>query len=239
LAELIREAYAALFDHDVKAHRLNDEELRKFFRGQEVGGPITVQSNVSTFKTLARFGDFDTDPGMITLPELMHSVKKLDEDIHAWLKSHDELESRIRSLEPFHVRLDRLSLQTNKYFTDAIAAAESELFHASHVLAWIGFTEIFYEPFTGRNIITQDPKFQPKTFEELRRESDHKIIEHGKQLGFYSEGTKKTLQGMVNDRNRCAHGAGYDPNLNETISFLKKIFDMIEFLQANHGTLWA
>jgi hypothetical protein len=41
---------------------------------------------------------------------------------------------------------------------------------------------------------------------------------------------------MVNDRNRCAHGSGYEPDLNETLSFLKKVFDMIEYLQSNLGS---
>lgn len=238
-AALVRKAYAELFEHHSRAHRLDNETLKRFFLGQDIGGPVVQEGVLRTFKTLIKFGDFDADPNMIELPELIRSVETLNQNVNAWLKYHEELRARMRALAIFHSRLKQLSLESNESLTDAIVAAEAALFRSSHVLAWIGFTEVLYKPFTIYHIVTQDPNWRPKTVEELRRASDSSIVNSGERLGFYAEGTRKTLQGMVNDRNRCAHGAGYDPDLHETLAFLKKIFDMIEFLRVNHGDIWS
>lgn len=77
-----------------------------------------------------------------------------------------------------------------------------------------------------------------KRTENLLRANDYDRIEAGwKQLGFYDRATEKTLNGLLNNR-RCAHGSGYDPDLNETLAFLKKVVDMIEYLKTRPGSRW-
>jgi hypothetical protein len=243
-ANAVRVAYDDLFTHYPDAHRQDDVTLRAFFQRQEPGGPEKQGAILRTFKTLVRFGDFDSDPrssaiNAIELAELVRSVEVLDHDVHEWLKGHNEPRARMEALYPMHMRLHELSLQDNEALRDGILAAEAGLLAASHVLAWTGFTDILYRPFTIDNIVTRDPRWKPKTMEELRRGADSRIIDSGKKLGFYDEGTRKTLQGMASDRNRCAHGSGHDPDLNETLLFLKKIFDMIEYLQGKLRGHWA
>jgi hypothetical protein len=60
---------------------------------------------------------------------------------------------------------------------------------------------------------------------------DYDLIEVGKELGLYDNTAMKTLHGLLNDRNRCAHGSKYSPDLNETLGFLSKLLHMIEDLQ--------
>ena len=243
-ADAVRTAYDDLFAHYPDAHREDDETLRTFFRGQDLGGVQVQGAVLTTFKTLVKFGDFDTHPessanNTIELPELVRSVEALGHNVDEWLAAHNELRARMNALGLMRRRLKDLSLEHNEPLRDGILAAEVELFSASHVLAWTGFTDILYKPFTVDAIEAENFEWKPKTIEELRRGKDFQTIEAGKKLGFYDEGTRKTLQGMLNDRNRCAHGSGYSPDLNETLAFLKKVFDMIEHLQTRLGSRWA
>jgi hypothetical protein len=243
-ADAVRTAYDDLFAHYPDAHREDDETLRTFFRGQDLGGVQVQGAVLTTFKTLVKFGDFDTRPessanNTIELPELVRSVEALGHNVDEWLAAHNELRARKDALGLMRKRLKDLYLEHNEPLRDGILAAEVELFSASHVLAWTGFTDILYKPFTVDAIEAENFEWKPKTVEELRRGKDFQTIEAGKKLGFYDEGTRKTLQGMLNDRNRCAHGSGYSPDLNETLAFLKKVFDMIEHLQTSLGSRWA
>jgi len=147
--------------------------------------------------------------------------------------------SQDRGAPPQRGRLDRLSLeqQQRELLKDSIRAAEADLFSAAHVLAWSGFTGFFYKPFTVDAIQAEHPDWEMRKIDNLLRFKDYQLIEAGwKELGFYNRGTEKTLQGLLNDRNRCAHGSGYFPDLNETWAFLKKLFDMIEYLQNSPGS---
>lgn len=246
-ADAVRAAYDDLFAHYPDAHRQDDETLRTFFRGQGLGGAEVQRAVLSTFKTLVKFGDFDTDPrsaanSAIELPELVRSVEALDHSVDEWLKGHNKLRARMEALDPMRGRLDALSLEQQQHesIKDSIRAAEAELFSAAHVLAWIGFTGFFYEPFTVDAVKAEHPDWEMKKIENLLRANDYDRIEAGwKQLGFYDRASEKTLHGLLNDRNRCAHGSGYDPGLNETLAFLKKLVDMIEYLKTRPGSRWA
>jgi hypothetical protein len=59
----VRAAYDGLFIHYPDAHRQDDVTLRAFFQRQDPGDPKKQGAILRTFKTLARFGDFDSDPG--------------------------------------------------------------------------------------------------------------------------------------------------------------------------------
>ena len=102
-ADAVRTAYDDLFAHYPDAHREDDETLRTFFRGQELGGAQVQGAVLTTFKTLVRFGDFDTRPessanNAIELPELVRSVEALGHNVDEWLAAHNELRARIDAL---------------------------------------------------------------------------------------------------------------------------------------------
>jgi hypothetical protein len=244
-ADAVRTAYDDLFEHYEDAHRQDDETLRIFFEGQGVGGMEVQRAVLRTFKTLVAFGDFDTSPkssaaSRIELPELVRSIETLNYNASEWLKSHNKILGRMEELYPIRRRLDALSLEReqSELFQDAILAAEAELHRASHVLAWSGFTGFFYKPFSIDLIKAEHPELDMKKIEGSMK-TDYSRIQGGWQLfGFYDRGTEKTLQGLLNDRNRCAHGSGYAPNFNEVFAFLKKLFDMIDHLQSGPGNRW-
>lgn len=246
-ANLIREAYSDIFrDHD-NAHTLvGTASLKQIFSARAIGGKEKIQDIVRTFEIFVLFGDFDTKIGtIITHPEVMRAVDELDIAIHAWRQSHDTLASDMKNLGGLRKRLHQISLAANERdpIADAITAAESKLYRSSHVLAWIGFTEFFYRPFSVDSLRVEN--FKAKTLEELRHASDWNLVTHGGTgtekkpgLNLYSSTTMKTLQSLVNDRNRCAHGGEFKPELPQTMVFITRIFDMIEFLRTEHGNLW-
>ena len=90
----------------------------------------------------------------------------------------------------------------------------------------------------SRVLPAEHPELDMKKIEGSMK-TDYSRIQGGWQLfGFYDRGTEKPLQGLLNDRNRCAHGSGYAPNFNEVFAFLKKLFDMIDHLQSGPGNRW-
>jgi hypothetical protein len=140
-ADAVREAYGELFTHYPRAHRLDDETLRTFFQGQEIGGAEVQRAVLRTFKTLIKYGDFDTDPksptyNAIELPELMRSVDTLNQHIHDWFKTHNKLRAQMTALDPMRSRLESLTLDNKDALRDSILAAEAGLFGASH--GWHG-----------------------------------------------------------------------------------------------------
>lgn len=241
-ADAVRAAYDDLFALYPKAHREDDRTLSTFFQSQ-VEGQAAVQSAVlNTFRTLVKFGDFDTDSASlanrtIDLPELVQSVEDLERNAREWLDAQVNIQAKLVAVDPFRVRLKELSLEHDELIRDGFTAAEAGLFRASHVLAWSGFTEFLYEPFTIGKVGTLRPKIT--TQDDLDRASDFDLIQVGKELGFYNETTKKTLHGLLNDRNRCAHGSRYDPDLNETLGYLSKILHVISDLQIAPNGSWA
>jgi hypothetical protein len=152
-ADAVRTAYDDLFALYPHADREDDKTLSTFFQGQ-VQSQVQVQRAVlKTFRTLVRFGDFDTESGShvektIDLPELVRSVEALGNKASEWLDTHSEIQAKLEALRPLHTRLDRLSLEKDELLRDSLTAAEAGLFRASHVLAWSGFTDFLYQPFT-------------------------------------------------------------------------------------------
>jgi hypothetical protein len=241
-ADAVRAAYDDLFALYPKAHREDDKTLSTFFQSQ-VQGQAAVQSAVlNTFRTLVKFGDFDTDSASlanrtIDLPELVQSVEALERNAHEWLEAQENIQAKLAAIDPFRARLKELSLEQDELLRDSLTAAEAGLFRASHVLAWSGFTEFLYKPFTISKVRTLRPKIT--TEDDLDRAPDFDLIQVGKELGFYNETTKKTLHGLLNDRNRCAHGSRYDPDLNETLGYLSKVLHVISDLKTAPNGLWT
>lgn len=62
MASALRGAYSDLFAIYPDAHMRDDNELRDYFRAHSEAGDRAVQAMVATFKTLARFANFDDAP---------------------------------------------------------------------------------------------------------------------------------------------------------------------------------
>jgi len=197
---------------------------------------------VSTFKTLLMFGDFDAVSGplgTIDLPELVQRVEALDSVVRRWLSVHNEVQARLKALAPLHKRLDDLRLEREGLLRDGLRAAEADLLSASHTLAWGGLVDFLYKPFTVEAVNDKRPRWQLESLEDLHAKPDSQLINVGKELGYYGESTRKTLQGLLHDRNRCSHGSGYSPVLDDVQGFYSKIFHVITDLRTTPGSPWA
>jgi hypothetical protein len=241
-ADAVRTAYDDLFALYPHADREDDKTLSTFFESQVQAKDPVPRIVLTTFRTLTKFGDFDTDSesyseGRVDLPELVRSVEALEGKAREWLGAHNEIQLKLATLRPLHARLDGLLLEKDDLLQDSISAAEAGLFRASHVLAWSGFTDFLYRPFTTESVRTVRSRIE--TSEDLHRTSDYDLIKVGKELRFYGNTMMKTLHGLLNDRNRCAHGSEYSPDLHETLGFLSKLLHMIEELQATPSGHWA
>ena len=242
-ADAVRTSYDDLFALYPHADREDDKTLSTFFQSQ-VQGQAAVQSAVlRTFRTLTKFGDFDADSEAsankaIDLPELIRSVEALESQAHEWLNSQSQIQAKLEAVAPLRKRLDGLSLEQDELLRDSLTAAEAGLFRASHVLAWGGFTDFLYKPFTIGKVKSKRPAWKINTRDDIYRTSDYQLIEVGKELEFYDNTTMKTLHGLLNDRNRCAHGSKYLPDLNETLGFLSKLLHMVKDLQTSPNGHW-
>jgi hypothetical protein len=171
-ADAVRMAYADLFADFPDAHRKEDSTLRAWFQAQVEGQDQVQRKVLRTFRTLVRFGDFDTDPDWFAtktpdLPELVRSVEGLGNQVRKWLEEQYEIQAKLEALAPLHKRLDELVLEQDELLRDSFTAAEAGLFRASHVLAWSGFTDFLYKPFTIAVVTTVRPKI--KTRDDLDR----------------------------------------------------------------------
>jgi hypothetical protein len=250
LADLMKKEYSGLFGRYKNANDKSIEDIKKFFQacGQTEG---TAHKQAKTFKILASLGDFDSSLDMVTrIPEVVGKIDLLEEAILAWRKSDAEINGRVRQLKPYRSRLEGLTLAANQKgpIADAITAAEAGLYSASHVLAWIGFTEFFYRPFVSQIIDFQDADF-PMPLEEVRAKTDARLVRLGgtgeyknnkkvNGLNLYSKDIEEQLLSMVSRRNKCAHGGEFrEPTIHDAIDFLTDILAMIDRLRSERGWL--
>jgi hypothetical protein len=249
-ADAVRKAYGDLFKHYPDAHRQNDEVLRTFFERQMESDHEAqrkhekLRKTVNTFKTLLPFGDFDaalrsSSNKRVDLPELVQGVEALNNAAEIWLNVHSEVQLRLEAFSPLRKRLDDLALEQPELLRDSLSAAEARLFRASHVLAWGGLVDFLYKPFDIDAVNDKYSKWRLESMEDLYVKQDLQLIVLGKELGYYRETMRRTLEGLLNGRNRCAHGSGYDPVLEDTLGFVNQILNVITDLKATPGSLWA
>jgi hypothetical protein len=231
-AEAVRSAYSELFRLYRDAHRKDDQALKDVFQGRGGIGQVAQQAALATFRTLVQFGDFDSAmessvTRVIELPEFLKTVVTLETDSRHLLLTYELIQSRVKSLEPILERLDELNLEQSLLLHESVLAAQAGLFRASHVLAWIDFSDYLSKlvaPDTGSNSSPDSVDDEP------RRPKDIALINIGRRLRLYNEATKKVLEGLLNDRNQCAHPSEYNPNLNDTMTFLGRLIGVMEAL---------
>lgn len=168
------------------------------------------------------------------LQDLLAKVVALESEARHLLASHESATARTITLEDSYDRLDKLSVPQDELFREALGAVEHGLYRAAHVLAWAGFLDFLHEYFTAdgfASISRVRPKWKPVAAEDLREQTDHAVIEAGRDAGFYNKTLMKALHGLLNRRNECAHPSEYFPNLNETLGYLAELFQRIAYLQ--------
>jgi hypothetical protein len=236
-AAAVRAAYAALFHQYRDAYRKDDETLKTFFHGRQGLGPVAQVAALKTFRVLVQFGDFEASTqssahSVIEVPEFVASVVALGASARQLLAEYEVARGRIEVFEPIGKRLEALSLEHGVLFRESLRAARAGLFRASIVLAWSDFAE-YLSRLISVNSGVQDDASASEDYQPRR---DARLVNTGKTLRLYGETTRKTLEGLLNDRHQCAHPTPYDPGVRETEVFLTRLIGVMEDLQKRWPT---
>jgi len=169
------------------------------------------------------------------LHKVLERIHSFEREAHLILSRHETAPSRVVLLEQSYKRLSGLSIIQDELFREALRCVENELFRAAHVMAWAGFMDYL------ENRVAQGglpklkqcrPNWKVKSIEDLREQvPEYQLIEAFSDIGFVTKNEKKSLLGLLNKRNECAHPSNYSPGLNETLGFISELLQRIEILK--------
>jgi hypothetical protein len=155
-------------------------------------------------------------------------VQELDLEIQTILSTYESSPSRVITLEKSYADLADLSLDQDELFREALRAVEQGLFRAAHVLAWAGFTDWLHHLLADHHLkAVQEavPKWRIKKAEDFRDYSEFQVIDVGKSAKAYADKTKRSLHGLLDRRNECAHPSDYFPDLNMALGYITDLLD--------------
>lgn len=153
---------------------------------------------------------------------------RLDLEVRSILSTYESSPARVITLEKSYADLESLSLAQDELFREALRAVEQGLFRAAHVLAWAGFTDWLHHLLADHHLkAIQEavPKWKIKKAEDFREHSDFQVIEAGKSAKVYVDSTKRSLHGLLDRRNECAHPSDYYPDLNMALGYITDLLD--------------
>jgi hypothetical protein len=166
---------------------------------------------------------------------LMRSSRAFAAEAHAILGRHESSPSRVVLLEDSYRKLTALSLKQDELMRQALRCMESELYRASHVMAWAGFMDFLEEKLASDSFArlhAERPKWVFGSIEELRETVvEHQIVEVTMPVGLCAKSEMKALLGLLNKRNECAHPSNFFPGLNESLGYFSELLKRIEALR--------
>lgn len=131
--------------------------------------------------------------------------------------------ARARELRDLVRDLDKLPIDVQGYFQEAVQCLEYRLTRASIVLSWAGFFYTASQHLFAQHesaLRTKYDKWSFNSFEELletRREAE--LIEAMSQLKMINKADRRQFDGQLSQRNKCAHPTLYKPSLNAAIGY--------------------
>lgn len=168
-----------------------------------------------------------------TVRDALARVADLEAEAKAILATHEASGDRLISLEDSYANLGQLSLAQDELFRESLRAVQSGLFRAAHVLAWAGFIDFLHNLLATTHVTALTaamPKWTVAAPEDLRDHSDFQVIESGKTAKVYKINTMRSLHGLLDRRNECAHPSDYFPDLNMTLGYVSELIDRIKRL---------
>lgn len=172
---------------------------------------------------------------MNSLTEVLSRARRFEKAAHSILGTHEASRSRVVLLEDTYKQLGLLSLKQDELFRQALRCTESQLYRASHVMAWAGFMDFLEEKLSSDGLAKlriARPNWKLKSLDDLRElQTEYAIIEAARDVDLCTKSEMKALHGLLNKRNECAHPTDYFPDLNETLGFLSELLSRIQILQ--------
>lgn len=169
-------------------------------------------------------------PELIT--QWQQKAAAAQEEAHRILARHEGAsKSRVIVLEDLLRQLAASSLPTDVqgYFKEALTCLEHDARRAAIVLSWSGFFYMLCEKLYSQYeamLRIEYPKWQFANFEELKEgQKEFQLIEAMKRVGFISKAEMQQFQGLLGQRNQCAHPTRFQPGLNEAIGFVSQVLN--------------
>lgn len=154
------------------------------------------------------------------------------EEAHKILAIHEgAVKSRVIVLEDVMRKLAASPLppDVQNYFREAVICLEHDARRAAIVLSWAGFFYILCEKMFNQyeaELRAAYTNWQFASFEELKETyNEFQLIEAMKKVGLISKAEMRQFQGLLAQRNQCAHPTRYQPGMNEALGFVSQVLD--------------
>ncbi|OON67773.1 hypothetical protein [Hymenobacter sp. CRA2] len=154
------------------------------------------------------------------------------EEAHRVLAVHEgAVKSRVIVLEDVMRKLTASPLPSDvqDYFREAITCLEHDARRAAIVLSWAGFFYTICEKLYSQHeaaLRMAYPNWQFTSFEELKETyNEFQLIEAMRKVSLISKPEMRQFQGLLAQRNQCAHPTRYQPSMNEALGFVSQVLD--------------
>lgn len=170
------------------------------------------------------------------LEDFVARLRAFEKEAHGILSAHEAASSsRLVLLEDSYNKLSALSVRQDELLRQSLRCIENELFRAAHVMAWAGFMDFLEEKLASdglKKLQKAYPNWKAATVEDLRENVvEYQLIVAARTLGLCGKTEMKSLHGLLNKRNECAHPSDYFPLLNETLGYFAEILQRIGQIQ--------
>lgn len=166
------------------------------------------------------------------LAQWQYKAAAAQEEAHRILARHEGAsKSRVIVLEDLLRQLAASSLPTDVqgYFKEALMCLEHDARRAAIILSWAGFFYTLCEKLYNQHeaaLRMSYPKWEFTNFEELKEgQKEFQLIEAMKKVRLISKPEAQQFQGLLGQRNQCAHPTRFQPGLNEAIGFVSQVLD--------------
>jgi hypothetical protein len=140
--------------------------------------------------------------------------------------------SRAASLELTWRTLAALSANQEDLLKEAVQATEYGLYRSAHVSAFAALADALYDRLDRLACLgplqARYPSWHLTSIADLEdTQTEHAVADAAKQVGCITKAQLKFFHGLLHQRNQCAHPTGYAPDLDQTLGYLKSVFDLI------------
>jgi hypothetical protein len=159
-------------------------------------------------------------------------VKRFERAAHDLLAQHETAPSRVISLAETRKQVGILNLKQTELLEESLKAMEGMLYRPAIVMAWAAFMDFLQERLAESQMAplhAHYPKWSKwATLDDLRENvTEFAMLDASRKLGLLTKAELKALQGLLSQRNECAHPSGYKPGLNEALGYVSQLLNRI------------
>ena len=170
--------------------------------------------------------------------DLLSRVQALTLEHQRILSEVDTSRTRIVTVASLNQQLSGLSSDQAALLDSAVECAHSRQYRAAIVMAWTALIDLLEQKLASdgfSHLNSVRPKWKVSSREELTESQvEFQIIEAAQAAGLYGKTRRKTLQGLLNTRNRAAHPGSFHPTFNRALGYIEEVIDEFEAIQSAH-----